>query len=77
MLECYMTLVLLHLYRYSAPKDYSIVTTFEVCDEWLLDLLQSIHFLGWGIGAIILGWAGDVYGRKVGLHNMVPRGFLV
>ena len=52
---------------YTEPTQYSIVTQFNIhCDEqWLLELLSSIHFVGWGIGAIILGWIGDRYGRKI------------
>ena len=51
---------------YTKPVKYSIVTQFDIhCDEqWLLELLSSVHFVGWGVGAIILGWMGDKYGRK-------------
>ena len=47
-------------------KEFSLVTQFDIhCgDEWLLHLLPSIFFLGGGVGAIILGWIGDKYGRK-------------
>ena len=52
-------------WRYTEERDFSVVTQFNICKEdWLLELLQSITFLGWGIGSIILGWAGEALGRK-------------
>ena len=54
-------------WHYTEPTQYSLVTQFDIhCDEkWLLGLVSSMHFVGWGIGAIILGWIGDKYGRKL------------
>ena len=53
-------------WEYTEKKDFSIVTEFDIyCDrEWLIQLTTSITFLGWGLGAIILGWVADSYGRK-------------
>ena len=53
-------------WEYTEPKEFSLVTQFDIhCeDEWILHLLSSIFFVGWGVGAIILGWIGDKYGRK-------------
>ena len=51
---------------YTEPNEYSLVTQFDIhCGkEWVLRLLSSIYFLGWGSGGIVLGWIGDKYGRK-------------
>ena len=60
-------------WEYTTPKSYSIVTQWELdCDrKWLNDLAISIFFLGWIIGAPILGWAADTFGRRVVLiHSM-------
>ena len=54
-------------WAYTEKKEFSLVTQFDIhCkDEWLLILLPSIYFVGCAIGAIILGWIGDKYGRKI------------
>ena len=53
-------------WEYTEKKEFSLVTQFDIhCkDEWLLILLSSIYFVGCAIGAIVLGWIGDKYGRK-------------
>ena len=53
-------------WEYTEPKEYSIVTWFDIyCDSsWLIQFSTSILFIGWGIGGILVGWAADNYGRK-------------
>lgn len=53
-------------WEYTKPKGFSIVTQFDLrCDQqWVVDLTRSVAFIGWGIGAVVLGWLGDKYGRK-------------
>ena len=53
-------------WEYTQPKDLSIASQFNLqCEnEWQMHLLTSIVFLGWGLGAIVLGWIADNYGRK-------------
>merc|ERR1711953_460837 len=53
-------------WEYTEPKHYSMVTYFDIqCrSKWLLELSTSIFFLAWLIGAIVLGWCCDAYGRK-------------
>ena len=48
-----------------SPK-YSIVTQFNIdCDQkWLDHLSTTIFFIGWGVGALVLGWIADSFGRK-------------
>ena len=37
-----------------------------VCDrEWLSGLTDSLYFVGFGIGASLLGWLSDRYGRRL------------
>lgn len=52
---------------YTESKHFSLVTEFDVeCKHrWILGLISSIHFVGYGIGSIVLGYVGDKYGRKV------------
>lgn len=58
---------------YVEHAQYSLITEYDIhCDRyWLRELLSSIHFVGWGIGAFILGWIGDKRGRKVLLFPSV------
>lgn len=53
-------------WEFTEPKEFSIVTEFDIyCDrEWTIQLTTSISFVGWAMGAIILGWVADTYGRK-------------
>ena len=60
-------------WSYVATKHYSIVTEWSIdCESaWLKELVMSIFFLGWLVGAPTLGWVADNYGRrKVLLHSM-------
>lgn len=54
---------------YTKPRDYSIVTHFDIdCDnEYMIQLLTSVFFLGWLMGAFVLGFCADNYGRKMTL----------
>ena len=53
-------------WEYTEPKEYSIVTWFDIyCDSsWLIQVSTSIIFIGGGVGGILVGWAADNYGRK-------------
>ena len=53
-------------WEYTMPKDFSIASEFDLqCDrEWMKHLMNSIVFVGWGVGAVVLGWVADNYGRK-------------
>ena len=56
-----------------ATKHYSIVTEWNIdCEQvWLKEMVMSIFFLGWLIGAPTLGWVSDNYGRRrVLIHSM-------
>ena len=52
---------------YTKPRDYSIVTHFDInCkNKWITQLLISIFFVGWLLGAFVLGYCADNYGRKI------------
>jgi len=54
-------------WEYTEVKEYSIVTEFDmVCDkDPYLHLATSLIFVSWAIGAIVLGWLSDRYGRKI------------
>ena len=53
-------------WEYIQPKGISIVTDFDIyCEnDWIISMSSSIVFIGWIVGAIILGWIADSYGRK-------------
>ena len=53
-------------WEYIEVKEFSLVTQFNIdCnDKWILQLLPSIFFVGWGIGSFVLGFIGDKFGRK-------------
>jgi len=53
-------------WEFTEPKGYSMVTQFDIyCEhEWILELTVSIFFVGWIMGAVVLGWVSDNYGRK-------------
>lgn len=55
------------LWKYTTDNSYSIVTQWDlVCDKSSLSYLaNSALFLGWAVGAVILGWCADKYGRKM------------
>ena len=48
------------------PHDFSITTEFDLqCERaWMRHLMNSVLFVGWGVGAIALGWVADNYGRR-------------
>eukprot|EP00795_Rhopilema_esculentum_P000805 gene805-10542_t len=52
-------------WEYSMPKDYSIVTEFDLyCGtETYAYLATSMIFVAWAIGSVILGWLADRFGR--------------
>ena len=60
-------------WQYTKPREFSIVTEFDIyCEtEWILHLNSSILFAGWGIGAFFMGWVGNKYGRKVALFPSI------
>ena len=53
-------------WEFTQPKDYSIVTEFDIyCDkDWIIYMSTSIYFIGSLVGSMILGWIADNYGRK-------------
>ena len=57
-------------WQYSVPSDFSITTEFDlVCDRsWMRHLLNSIIFVGWGVGAVTLGYVADNYGRRAVIY---------
>ncbi|XP_065064769.1 organic cation transporter protein-like isoform X2 [Rhopilema esculentum] len=69
-------------WQFTQPKDYSIVTQFDIyCDtEYMIYLSTSLVFIGWGIGSIIFGWVADKYGRakvlRVSVFGIILIGFL-
>ena len=50
-------------WKFSQPKDYSIVTQFDIyCDnEWLVHVTTSIFFIGWAFG---VAWRGMATGLE-------------
>ena len=66
-------------WHYTEETHYSIATQFDIkCDEeWLLELTSAIFFVGWGVGAIIYGWMGDKFGRKILLFPSVTAIYVV
>lgn len=54
-------------WEFTEAKDFSIITQFDInCNNmWLANLTSSALFIGWGIGAVVLGWIADNYGRKI------------
>jgi len=53
-------------WTYTATKDYSVVTEFDaVCDrEWLVSFSTTLFFVAWMVGAIVMGWLSDNFGRR-------------
>ena len=54
-------------WTYVQSRDYSMVTQFDLdCDDgWLINVMTSILFIGWAVGAVVLGWVADHYGRRI------------
>ena len=64
---------------YTEPKEYSVVTYYGIdCEtEWITTLLTSIFFVGWLVGAIVLGFIADNWGRRGTLIGSVTTVLLV
>ena len=47
----------------------SIVSEFDIdCNRrWWIEVMSSVFFVGWCIGACVMGWFGETYGRKLTL----------
>ena len=58
-------------WEYIESRDYSIITQYDInCErEWMLYAATSALFVSWSIGAVIGGWIGDKYGRRL---TMIP-----
>lgn len=54
-------------WQFAQPKEYSVMTQFDLyCDKETYSLIAtSMVFVCWAIGAVILGWVADKYGRKM------------
>lgn len=54
-------------WRYTESERFSIATQFDIkCDEeWKLELVSAMLFIGWAFGSVLYGWMGDRFGRKV------------
>ncbi|XP_057291589.1 organic cation transporter-like protein isoform X2 [Hydractinia symbiolongicarpus] len=63
-------------WEFTKSKKFSIVTEFDlVCEKKELAVAaNSAMYLGWAVGAIVLGWVSDRYGRKIVLF---PSYFVV
>lgn len=66
-------------WEFTEPKEFSIVTQFDIyCDsEWQIYMTTSILFIGWTIGAIVIGWVADNYGRTKILYPCLMTTLLV
>ena len=53
-------------WEYTEPDSFSMIVTYDLyCErEWLVFLSTSIIFIGGLVGAVILAWVSDNYGRK-------------
>eukprot|EP00794_Sanderia_malayensis_P018705 gene18705-20593_t len=53
-------------WQFTQPKDYSVVTQFDLsCEMVFYNLLAtSMVFISIALGALVLGWLADRYGRK-------------
>eukprot|EP00794_Sanderia_malayensis_P018704 gene18704-20592_t len=54
-------------WQFTQPKHYSVVTQFDLsCEMQPYNLLAtSMVFIFWALGAVVLGWLADKYGRKL------------
>eukprot|EP00794_Sanderia_malayensis_P010688 gene10688-11824_t len=54
-------------WQFTQPKDYSVATQFDLsCAMQPYNLLAtSMVFIFWALGAVVLGWLADKYGRKL------------
>lgn len=64
---------------YTTARSYSLVTEFDLdCGkDWLLQLISSIYFIGWGVGGVVLGWFSDKYGRKKVMYPAIITTFIL
>ena len=53
-------------WAYTEDKLFSVVTQFDLsCDElWIVSLITFVYFVGWAVGALVVGHVSDRYGRK-------------
>lgn len=58
---------------FDQPIGFSIITQFDIyCDkEWIIHFTTTIFFFAWAVGAVVLGWVADNYGRKIVLFPSV------
>ncbi|XP_065064675.1 solute carrier family 22 member 15-like [Rhopilema esculentum] len=56
-------------WQFTKPKEYSIMTQFDLyCETEVYSYLAtSLVFVSWAVGAIVLGWTSDRYGRRLTL----------
>lgn len=57
-------------WEYTVPRDYSLTTEYDLhCDRaWIGSLMNSIIFVGWGLGSMVLGYVADNFGRKLVIY---------
>ena len=72
----------LNEWEYTEPRDHSLLRHYDIdCkNEWLIELVTSIFFIGWICGAFVLGWCCDIIGRKtillVSIIAVITVGFV-
>eukprot|EP00112_Aurelia_sp_Birch-Aquarium-sp1_P026753 Seg97.16 transcript_id=Seg97.16/GoldUCD/mRNA.D3Y31 product="Solute carrier family 22 member 3" protein_id=Seg97.16/GoldUCD/D3Y31 len=65
-------------WKFTQPRDFSVVTQFDLyCDTEAYNYLAiSMVFVSWGIGAPLLGWMADRFGRRrIALPSVIAVSF--
>ena len=54
--------------RWKYGESIDIITQLNIqCEdeEWVISLISNVLYVGWGCGAIVYGFGGDKYGRRI------------